>query len=64
MRMSLDLPEDLLEEARKRLGFRSKTATVILSPQEIVRRKRIEDLKAMLGHVDLEIDLSASRRRQ
>lgn len=63
MRTTLDIPEDLLEEARERLGFKSKTDTVILSLQELVRRKRIEDLKSLLGHVHLDIDLPASRRR-
>jgi hypothetical protein len=63
MRTTLDIPEDLLEEARERLGFKSKTDTVILSLQELVRRKRIEDLKSMFGHVNLDIDLPESRRR-
>lgn len=63
MRTTLDIPEDLLEEARNLLGFKSKTDTVILSLQELIRRKRIEELKALLGHVKLEIDLPASRRR-
>jgi Arc/MetJ family transcription regulator len=63
MRTTLDIPEDLLEEARERLGFKSKTDTVILSLQELVRRKRIEDLKSMFGHVNLDIDLPKSRRR-
>jgi Arc/MetJ family transcription regulator len=63
MRTTLDLPENLLEEARERLGFKSKTDTVILALQELVRKKRIEDLKSMLGHVQLDIDLPDSRRR-
>lgn len=63
MRTTLDIPEDLLDEARERLGFKSKTDTVIFSLQELVRRKRIEELKALLGHVHLDIDLHASRRR-
>ncbi len=63
MRTTLNIPESLLEEARERLGFKSKTETVILALQELVRKKRIEDLKSMLGHVQLDIDLPASRRR-
>jgi Arc/MetJ family transcription regulator len=63
MRTTLDIPEELLEEARERLGVRSKTDAVILSLQELVRRKRIEELKSLLGHVQLEIDIPASRRR-
>jgi Arc/MetJ family transcription regulator len=63
MRTTLDIPEDLLEEARRLLGFKSKTDTVVLSLQELIRRRRIEELKSMMGSVKLEIDLQDSRRR-
>jgi len=63
MRTTLDIPEPLLEEARRLLGFKSKTDTVVLSLQELIRRKRIEELKAMMGDVKLEIDIPKSRRR-
>ncbi len=63
MRTTLDLPEDLVEEARRVLGFKSKTDTVVLSLTELVRRRRIEELKAMAGSVKLDIDIPASRRR-
>jgi hypothetical protein len=63
MRTTLDIPEPLLEEARMLLGVESKTDAVVLSLQEVVRRKRIDELKAMMGHVKLEIDLPKSRRR-
>jgi len=63
MRITLDIPEALLEEARTLLGVESNMDAVVLSLQEIVRRKRIDELKAMMGHVKLEIDLPKSRRR-
>ncbi|HLE22460.1 MAG TPA: type II toxin-antitoxin system VapB family antitoxin [Vicinamibacteria bacterium] len=63
MRTTLDIPESLIEEARQLLGFKSKTDTVVLSLQEMVRRRRIEELKKMMGSVRLEIDVPASRRR-
>ena len=63
MRTTLDLPEDLLEEARHALGFKSKTDTIILALRELVRRRRIEELKELLGHVRLNVDLTKSRRR-
>lgn len=63
MRTTLDLPEPLIEEARRLLGFKSKTDTVVVSLQDLVRRKRIEELKSMLGKVKLELDLERSRRR-
>ena len=45
------------------LGFKSKTDTVVLALQELVRKRRIEELKSLLGSVSLEIDLPKSRRR-
>lgn len=63
MRTTLDIPDPLLEEARRLLGFKSKTDTVIVSLQELVRRKRIDELKSLLGSIDLEIDVDSSRRR-
>lgn len=63
MRTTLDIPEPLLEEARRLLGFKSKTDTVVLSLQELIRRRRIEELKSMMGSVKLEIDLPQSRRQ-
>ena len=64
MRTTLDIPENLIEEAQRLLGFKSKTDTVILSLQELIRRRRIEELKNLLGSVRLELDVSASRRRR
>ena len=63
MRTTLDLPGDLLEEARTRLGFKSKTDTDVMALRELVRRRRLDDLKALMGRVQLQIDIPASRRR-
>jgi hypothetical protein len=63
MRTTLDIPQPLLEEARRLLGFKSKTDTVVFALQELIRRKRIEKLKSMMGAVKLEIDIPESRRR-
>jgi hypothetical protein len=64
MRMTLDIPEQLLEEARMLLGVESQSDAVVLSLQEVIRRGRLDELKAMMGHVKLEIDLPQSRRPQ
>jgi len=63
MRTTLDIPEALIEEARRLLGFKSKTDTVILSLQELIRRRRLEELKNLMGSIRLELDLADSRRR-
>lgn len=63
MRTTLDIPEPLIEEARRLLGFKSKTDTVVLSLREMIRRKRLEELKDLMGKVRLDVDLESSRRR-
>lgn len=63
MRTTLDLPDDLLQEAQRLLGFKSKTDVVVLSLRELVRRRRLEGLKELLGAVTLDIDVPRSRRR-
>ena len=63
MRTTLDIPEELIEEARRVLGFKSKTDAVVLSLTELIRRRRIDELKAMAGNIKLELDVPASRRR-
>ena len=63
MRTTLDLPVDLVEEARNVLGFKSKTDTVVLALREVVRRSRVDELKALMGRVQLDVDIPRSRRR-
>ena len=63
MRTTLDLPDGLVEEAREAAGLTSKTDTVVYALNEVVRRKRIDELKAMFGKVNIDIDIARSRRR-
>ena len=63
MRTTLDLPEALVQEARACIGGRSKTDTIVFALRELIRKQRIEELKSLLGSVQLDIDLAHSRRR-
>jgi hypothetical protein len=56
MRTTLDLPVGLVEQARDAIGFKSKTDTVVFALKEVVRRARVEDLKALMRRVDFEFD--------
>ena len=63
MRTTLDLPVELVDEARRVLGFVSKTDTVVLALRELVRKRRLDDLKALMGRVRLDLDVARGRRR-
>jgi hypothetical protein len=63
MRTTLDLPEELVEEARTAVGFKSKTDTVIFALREVVRRRRIDDLKALMGTIRFEFDPVETRKK-
>jgi len=63
MRTTLDIPEDLIEDARRLLGFQSKSDTVIVALRELLRRHRLDQLKDLYGRVDVEVDVGKGRRR-
>ena len=63
MRTTLELPEELIDEARATLGFKSKTDTVVYALKEVVRRGHVQGLKALFGKVHIELDLNKSRDR-
>ena len=63
MRTTLDIPEALLREAVELLQFKSKTDAVVVALHELIRRRRLGELKDLAGHVPMEVDLDVSRRR-
>ena len=63
MRTTLDLPDGLVDEARHASGFESKTETVVYALREVIRRKKIEGLKAMFGTMQINLDLDKIRGR-
>ncbi len=63
MRTTLDLPDGLVEEAKAMLGYKSKTDTIVFALEELIRRRKIGQLKNLFGAVQVEVDIPASRRR-
>ena len=63
MRTTLDLPVELVDEARGLLGFKSKTDTIVFALRELIRRRRVEELKELFGNIELDVDTDRSRRR-
>ncbi len=63
MRTTVDLPEDLLERARRATDSRTMRETIILALEELVRKSKREELRKLAGKIDLNLDLSRSRKR-
>jgi hypothetical protein len=63
MRTTLDLPVDLLEEARRAANLPTKREAVIAGLEELIRRCRREALRGMAGRLDIRVDLARSRKR-
>lgn len=64
MRTTLDLPEDLINEAMKTTQINTKTKVIITALEELIRKSKISGLKKFKGKVDLDIDMNAVRGRQ
>jgi Arc/MetJ family transcription regulator len=56
MRTTVDIDSGLLAEAMRLCDVRTKKEAIHTSLVELVRRRRIEDLKAMAGTLDLDLD--------
>jgi len=63
MRTTLDLPENLLNEAMKVTHTETKTAVIVKALEELVRKSKISDIKKYRGKIDLDIDLNELRDR-
>ena len=53
MRITLDLPDALVEEAMKLSHQRTKTAVLITALEDFVRKSRIQGLRKFRGKVNL-----------
>lgn len=56
MRTTLDLPTGLIEQARDACGFTSETEAVVFALTEVIRRSRIDQLKALVRRIDFEFE--------
>ncbi len=63
MRTTLDLPEDLLNEAMRATHARTKTGVIVKALEELVRKSRVLGLKEYRGKIDLDIDPDELRDR-
>jgi Arc/MetJ family transcription regulator len=62
MRTTVELDPDLLAEAMRLSNARTKKEAIERSLTEFVRQRYIEELKAMAGTLDLDLDLEGLER--
>ena len=62
MRTTIDVPEQLMEEAQRLYGTKTRTSTLVLALQRLIDAKRVDDLRSLRGKLKLDIDLDRSRR--
>lgn len=63
MRTTLDIPEDLMQEAMTVTKAHTKTELIKMALRNLIQRERVKELKGYFGTVDLDIDLDALRSR-
>jgi hypothetical protein len=63
MRTTIDIPEELLEEARQGAGLRTKQQTVVAALRALIHQNAFEGIRKLAGKVEMDIDLNISRGR-
>ena len=64
MRTTLNLPEELLNEAMRTTHIETKTKVIIKALEELIRKYTISGLKKYKGKIDLDIDMDSIRSRE
>lgn len=54
MRATLNIPDDLLSEVQKISGEKSKTKAIITAMEEFIRQRKIKELIALRGKIQIE----------
>ena len=62
MRITLNLPENLIAEAMKLTGEKTKTGVIRLALTNLIEEDKLKDLKNYYGKVDLDIDIVSLRK--
>ena len=56
MRATLNIPDELLSEAQKITGEKSKTKAIIIAIREFIRQRKINELIALRGKIKIDYD--------
>jgi metal-responsive CopG/Arc/MetJ family transcriptional regulator len=56
MRATLNIPDELIAEVQNITGAKSRTKAVVTAVQEFIRKKRMEELLALKGRIEIDYD--------
>jgi metal-responsive CopG/Arc/MetJ family transcriptional regulator len=56
MRATLNIPDDLLNQVQKITGEKSKTKAISIAMREYIRQKKINELIALRGKIQIDYD--------
>ena len=63
MKITLNLPDDLMKEAMSITDIKTKTGVIIVALKELIRKDKVAKLKNYKGTVNLEMDIDILRNR-
>ncbi|HPM34550.1 MAG TPA: type II toxin-antitoxin system VapB family antitoxin [Spirochaetota bacterium] len=63
MRTTIDLPENLVNEAMKLTNIHTKTDVIKEALLNLIQREKVKNIKKFSGKIDLDIDLDRLRKR-
>ena len=64
MRTTINLPDELVKEAMKASGCKTRTDLFTLALENIITREKVTQIKKYRGKIDLECDLDKLRDRK
>jgi len=64
MKTTLNVPRDLLEEAARLAGARTKTEAVMRALEEFVRRQKIEEIIRAAGSLEFSDEWDEARHER
>ena len=63
MRTTIDIPEELINEAMKVTNISTKTEVIKEGLLNLIQREKVREIKKFRGSVNLDIDMNRLRKR-
>jgi metal-responsive CopG/Arc/MetJ family transcriptional regulator len=64
MRATLNIADNLIEEVQRLSGVKSKTKAIETAMTEYIRQKKVEQLLALRGTINVDYDWEAEEERE